>query len=34
MFDVEIHPIQYPASVVFDHQVANRDDRHQDFTMK
>jgi hypothetical protein len=34
LFDVEIEPVQYPASVVFDHQVANRDDWPHGFTVK
>jgi hypothetical protein len=34
MLDIEIDPVQYAAPVIFDYQVANGDDWHQDFTVK
>ena len=34
VFNVEIQPIQHAPTIVFDHQVTNRDDGHQSFTVK
>jgi hypothetical protein len=34
VLDVEIQSIQHSTAVVFNHEITNRDDGHQGFTVK